>query len=173
MNKLLLLVSTFLLTLGLVACSETEENLSGKVDNSKTEESNTEEENKTDGEENEINEVIVDNDNVKATLIKIVKKDDPIFGKSVEVVFDVQNKRNESIEVQARSVSVDDVMVDEALLTMSQEVAPGKSAKAILSIYELEDYDFPEFKNNFEMELLIFSWDNIDYEEKHPVKVTF
>lgn len=89
------------------------------------------------------------------------------------MVFDITNKRDHSIEVQARSVSVDDRMIDETILSMSQEVAPGKSATAKLTIQEFEGYEFPQFEKNLEMTLYFFSWDNVDYEEEHPVSVTF
>src|SRR5690606_18120254 len=111
----------------------------------------------TSNNEKEINEVIVDNENVKVTLVKIVSKSDDIWGNSVEVVYDVTNKRSDNIEVQARNVTVDDRMVDETLLSMSQEVAPGKSATATLTINEFEGYELPKFENNFEMTLHIFS----------------
>lgn len=173
MKKIYFPIAFLLLFFLLAACGETtEENVNGKVENTEQ----TSEDTGTDEEEeraNEINQVIVDNENVKATLVKIVKKEDPIWGRSIEVIFDVQNKRQDSIEVQARSVSADGRMVDEALLTMSQEVAPGKSATAKLTIQEFEGYEFPELKENFEMTLHIFSWDQMDYQEDHPVKVTF
>ena len=98
---------------------------------------------------------------------------DKIWGNSYEVIFDVENKRSESSEVQARSVSADGRMIDDMLLSMSQEVAPGKSAYATLKISEFDGYEFPELKSDFEMTLHIFSWDNYDYTEDHPVKVTF
>lgn len=172
MKKCFYPFAIFMLFLSLTACGETtEENVNGKVENTETEQ--TAEETKEDEKANEINQVIVDNENVKATLVKIVKKEDPIWGKSIEVIFDVENKRQDSIEVQARSVSADGRMVDETLLVMSQEVAPGKSATAKLEIQEFEGYEFPELKENFEMTLHIFSWDQMDYQEDHPVKVTF
>ncbi|MBB5148489.1 hypothetical protein [Ureibacillus thermosphaericus] len=172
MKKILsfmLFLSLFLLA----ACGDkTEENLSGDVDSTDTETAEGTED-QTDNREQEINEVIVDNENVKATLVKIVKIQDETWGNSVEVVFDITNKRDHSIEVQARSVSVDDRMIDETILSMSQEVAPGKSATAKLTIQEFEGYEFPQFEKNLEMTLYFFSWDNVDYEEEHPVSVTF
>lgn len=172
--KKILIFPFLLLILSLTACGTTEENMGGDVnekENNTTEETN--EENNAKNNENEINKVIVDNENVKVTLVKIVKKSDDIFGNTVEVVFDIQNKRKEPIEVQARSVSVDDRMVDETILSMSQEVAAGKSATATLTINEFEGYDFPQFEKNLEMKLHFFSWDDMDYEEEHPVNVTF
>ena len=148
------------------ACGDTtEENVGGTVEESSTE--------TTEDAVNEINQVIVDNENVKATLLKIIKVTDDIWGNSYEVIFDVQNKRSDSIEVQARSVSADGRLVDETLLSMSQEIAPGKSAYATLTISEFDGYEFPEMNSNFEMTLHIFSWDDYDYSEDHLVKVTF
>lgn len=174
MKKLAFFV-TLLLSLLIAACGGTEEeNLGGNVDSTEKTESATDNETKEESStDQELNQVIVDNDNLKATLVKIVKKKDDIFGNSVEVIFDITNKRADNIEVQARSVSVDDRMVDETLLSMSQEVAAGKSATATLTINEYEGYEFPKFENNFEMTLHIFSWDDYDYSEDHPVNVTF
>ncbi|NLY78381.1 MAG: hypothetical protein GX072_00320 [Lysinibacillus sp.] len=173
MQKLLYLISVTSLLL-LAACGDTtEEDLGGNVDTDTTNENTEQQAEDTSNNEKEINEVIVDNENVKVTLVKIVSKSDDIWGNSVEVVYDVTNKRSDNIEVQARNVSVDDRMVDETLLSMSQEVAPGKSATATLTINEFEGYEFPKFENNFEMTLHIFSWDNMDYTEEHPVSITF
>ena len=110
---------------------------------------------------------------MKATLLKIIKVTDDIWGNCYEVIFDVQNKRSDSIEVQARSVSADDRMVDETLLSMSQEIAPGKAGYATLTISEFDGYEFPEMNADFEMTLHIFSSDDYDYSEDHLVKVTF
>lgn len=173
MQKLLYLISVTSLLL-LAACGDTtEEDLGGNVDTDTTNENTEQQAEDTSNNEKEINEVIVDNENVKVTLVKIVSKSDDIWGNSVEVVYDVTNKRSDNIEVQARNVSVDDRMVDETLLSMSQEVAPGKSATATLTINEFEGYEFPKFENNFEMTLHIFSRDNMDYTEEHPVSITF
>ena len=163
--------ATLVSALMLGACGDTtEENVGGTVEESGTEVNATE---TTDDAVNEINQVIVDNENVKATLLKITKVTDDIWGNSYEVIFDVQNKRTDSIGVQARSVSADGRMVDETLLSMSQEIAPGKSGYATLTISEFDGYEFPEMNSDFEMTLHIFSWDDYDYSEDHLVKVTF
>ncbi|WJY27524.1 MULTISPECIES: hypothetical protein [Sporosarcina] len=172
-NLLLLLVAS---VLGLAACGETsEENVGGTVNSDDSGPEATEPaedtEQNVEGEDNEINEVIADNENLKATLVKIVKKTHSTWGNSIEVIFDVENKRQDKIEVQARSVSADGRMVDETLLSMSQEVAAGKSAKATLSIEDYEGYKFPELNSDLEMELHVFSWDDMEYEENFPVKV--
>ena len=161
----------------LTGCGDTtEENIEGTVENNDGNETNVNKDNdknKDNNDVNEINQVIVDNENVKATLVKITKISDDTWGNSIEVTFEVENRRNETIEVQARTVSADGRMIDETLLSMSQEVAPEKTATAKLSIMEMEGYDFPELTSDFEMTLHIFSWDNYDYEENHPVNVKF
>ena len=75
-----------------------------------------------------------------------MKKNDELWGQSYEVVFDVENKRADTIVVQAREVSADGRMVDEMLIAMSDELAPGKVGLAKLIIDEYEGYDFPEIK---------------------------
>lgn len=185
MKRYFLLIIMAIGLVGLTACGGTEsEDLGGKVKEENAEnaaEVNNEGENEAESEneaenesaEKEINELIVDNDNLKATLVKITKESDSIFGDSYKVIFEVENKLDHSIEVQARSVSADGMMVDEALLSMSQEVAPGKKAKAVLDISDFEGYDFPEMEEDFEMTLHIFSFDDFDYTEDHEVKVEF
>lgn len=181
MKKKLIFSAALVLSLGLAACGETEtENVGGKVETSSSEKANTQdtEKAKDDTKENadsnkEINQVIVDNDKVKATLVKIVKSTDSVFGNSYEVVFDVENKSSEKIGVQARSVSVDGRMVDETILSMSQDVAAGKTASAKLTIREMEGYEFPEFKSDLEMGLFVYSSENITNAEEIPVKVKF
>jgi len=80
----------------------------------------------------EINEVIVDGD-VKATLVSIIKESDDIFGDSYKITFDVENNLDHNIKIQARSVSIDGTIVDEATYSMSQEVTLDKNDKAVLS----------------------------------------
>lgn len=106
-------------------------------------------------------------------MLEIVKKKDPIFGESIQVVFEIENKLDYAIGVQARSVSADGYMVDETILSMSQEVAAGKKAKAVLSIEDFEGYDFPELKEDFEMDLHVFNYDSFEDIAQHEVKVSF
>lgn len=178
MKRLLIIFSAVLASLLiLTACGETEsENIAGaakeeEVESEEGEEAEEQEE-QEESEENEINEVIVDSD-VKATLVTISKESDSIFGDRYNITFDVENNLDHSIEVQARSLSVDGTMVDEATYSMSQEVAAGKNAKAVLTIEDFDGYDFPEMEEDFEMVLHIFSWDDMDYGEDYDVKIEF
>lgn len=116
--------------------------------------------------------IIADDDDFYIEFKEIKEKDDSYTGKSYEIIFEVENKSDMSVEVQARSLSIDGMMVDDAVIIMSQEVAPGKKAKAVL---ELIDYsgeeDVPELVGDLEMDLHIFSWDDFDYGVDYPVVI--
>ena len=175
-------ISTLLM---LSACSATEtEKVSGTTQTESTETTETvekteavetdvaAEEESTETQE-DINEVVVDNESYKITLLNILKKSDEIWGNQINVVFEVENKMDKTIGVQARSVSADGYMVDETIYSMSQEVVGGKKAKAILTINDFDGYDFPELNSDFEMSLHVFDYDTFDVIEDHEVKVTF
>lgn len=120
----------------------------------------------------EYNQVIADNDNFKATLLEIEHVYDEEWDEErIEVRFDVENKRADTIEVQARSLSINGRMVDDGLQSMSQEVASGKVAEAVLTIEDYSGEELPALEGDFEMLLHVFSWDNMDYEEDAEVKV--
>lgn len=122
----------------------------------------------------EINLPIADDDIVQATLIEIKKDKDVLFGNTIEVKFEVVNKTDKTIEVQARQVSIDGKMVDESTIFMSQEIAPGKSADAVMTILEFDDIELPAMEENLEMLLHVFSWDDFfDSNYDYPVKVEF
>lgn len=101
----------------LAACGgSTEENLGGTTNTDDNIETNTEQATEESQEtSNDINQVIVDNEHIKATLVKIVKKNDDMWGNQYEVIFDVENKRQDKIEVQARSISADGRMIEDVL----------------------------------------------------------
>lgn len=167
-------------SLVLAGCgNSSKENVEGTVNNdtSTNNESKAKNESsdktKDEGATEKINEVIVDNDMYKITLLEILKKNDDMWGNTIEVVFEVENRLDYTIGAQARSVSADGYMVDEATYSMSQEVVAGKKAKAVLTINEFEGYEFPELNNNFEMTLLIFNYDSFEDIAEHPVSVSF
>lgn len=116
---------------------------------------------------------IADSENIKATLISAETIIDKEWDEEkIEIMFEVENKRQDTIEVQAREVSADGKMIDDTMLSMSQEIAPGKKADAVLTIQNYEG-DLPEIAENLEMILHVFSWDDMDYEEEHQVKIDF
>lgn len=120
----------------------------------------------------EFDEVIADDEDFKATLLSIEHINDEQWDEErIEVRFDVENKRDENIEVQARTVSLDGRMIDESLLMMSQEVAPGKVAEAVLVIQDFEGKELPELEGDFEMTLRMFDWEDYEYEKETEVNV--
>jgi hypothetical protein len=174
--------AAIIFTLVLAGCGDSsKENVDGTVNNdtSKNDDSevSTSKNDKSKDKKGEgsqkINEVIIENDMYKITLTEILKKNDEMWGNTIDVVFEVENRLDYTIGVQARSVSADGYMVDESTYSMSQEVVAGKKAKAVLTINEFEGYEFPELNNNFEMTLLVFNYDSFEDIAEHPVNVSF
>ncbi|SDZ62874.1 hypothetical protein SAMN05421736_12291 [Evansella caseinilytica] len=194
MKKLKFVVLTILLASLLAACGEdASEDKSKDEPGDETSENNTTEDEST-GEETtdedgtddekaadnsggedliELNMEIADNDNFKATLVSIERSEDSVFGEKIEIKFDVENKRDETIVFQARDVSIDGRMVDDSLIFMSTEVASGKAADAVLTLQDVSDGELPAMENDFEMLLHVLSWDDFDFQEQAEVSVTF
>lgn len=84
-----------------------------------------------------------------------MKKNKEQSKQTVTITFDILNKRKDTMKIQAQRLSVDDRMVDEAIYQLEQEISPKKAATAKLVIQQLDDIEFPEFKNDLEMELYI------------------
>ena len=137
--KKVIFCAAIILSLALAGCGDSStESVAGTVNNETSTNDTTTSENEaveeTEEEEStSINEVIVDNDKYKVTLLEILKNEDDIWGNTIEVVYEVENRLDYTIGVQARSVSADGYMVDEAIYSMSQEVVGGKKAKAVLT----------------------------------------
>lgn len=122
----------------------------------------------------EINKTIVDDENVKAELVSIEKVEDDTWGDTIKVKFDVTNNTENTITVQAREVSINDRMVDDSLLFMSDDISAGKSADVILEITDLAgEAELPELAGNLEMLLHMFAYDSETYdtlfENDYPV----
>ena len=144
----------------------------GNVSSSSKDEAVQEEKVKSDIEE--VNKEVANTDNIYAKLVSVEHIVDKEWNEEkIEIKFEVENKRQDTIEVQARQVSVDGKMVDENLLSMSTTVAPGKKADAVLTIQDYKGGDLPEMNDNLEMVLHVFSWDNYNFEENHNVKIDF
>lgn len=120
------------------------------------------------------NQELLNDDDLTVTLLEVEKMYDETFDtEDIEVRFEVENKQDFGVEVQARSVSMNGKMVDESTMSMSQEVAAGKRADATLSIRDWGDAEVPELEEDLEMTLRIFSWDDYDYSEEVTVKANF
>lgn len=97
----------------------------------------------------EFDKKIVDNDSVTVDLISVERIVDKDWDEErIEVTFEDEIKRDDTIEVQAREVSVDGKKIDEMMLSMSTEVASDELADAVFRI-ENYDGDLPYIGNNF------------------------
>ena len=175
MKRFIPILVIIMMSLFLTACGDGDQTQNGTNDQNTTDDAHENHDkgadNGKDGFSKEFNQTIVDNENVKATLVKVEKVIDDFFDEEkVEITFEVQNKKDTTIEVQAREVSADNKMIDETMLTMSQEVAPGKLADAVLTIQNYEG-DLPKMEEVIEMNLHIFSWEDYDYSEDHKVTI--
>jgi len=150
---------------------EQEANVAEAEEKSNKEEGTEEE--KDEVEAKEFDKEIVDNDHVTVTLMSVEKIIDKDWDEErFEIKFEVKNKRDETIEVQAREVSADGKMVDESMILMSQTVASDKLADAVLTIESYDD-PLPDIQENLEMILHIFSFDDYDFENDIDVKIDF
>lgn len=186
MRKLLFILATFVLSIGLAACSgtETEEKavesveLTDDEEDTETEdnpEEETEAEDEAEEEEGlqEFDKEIVDNESVTIHLVSVENiVDNDWDEEKTEVTFEVENKRDNTIEVQPREVSADGKMIDDMMYFMSQEVSSGKLADAVLTI-ENFDGDLPNMENDIEMILHIFDWEDYDFELDVDVSIEF
>ncbi|MFC7685702.1 hypothetical protein [Ureibacillus sp. GCM10028918] len=122
--------------------------------------------------EEEVSEVIVDDANVTITYQGTTTQEDDIFGKTASIKFQIVNKLGNSIEVQSRELSTDNVMVDETLIAYSETVAAGKTANTSIEISEYEGYDFPTFNENIELTLIVMNGDTWDTIAEYPVNIS-
>lgn len=155
-----------LIALFLTACGETEVE---EKDTEVVEEEQSEATDETAEKENEAvtkeeSIVLIDDSDVKVTYTGLTITNDEIIGKEAKVHFEIENNTEKLITVQQRNMSVDGYMVDETILSFSEDVSAGKKAKGSISMTEFEGYDFPEFNETMEFDLVIIdgeSWENL------------
>lgn len=175
MKKIKLVSLSALVVLGLVGCSEevAEKEVKQVETTDKTKESSKSPEPKKEAAPKSMDIQIADNETVKAVLKSISLVEE--YGTTkYEIVYEVENKSDALIIVQARNVSADGKMVPEGLLAMSNEIAPGKVADCVLTIEDYEGKPLPTMDDNFEMTLLVAdgeSWMDIgNYEVSADLK---
>lgn len=187
MRRYLFIIVAVLFSIGLVACSgeEVEEKEVDNIeladqdnsDESEEEEveaaAESEETEETEEDKKKIDEEVADTENVTASLISVEKIVDKDFDEErYEIKFEVENKIDDLIVIQAREVSSDGKMIDESMLMMSQEISGGKSADAVLTI-ESFDEDLPEIKDDLEMKLQIIDGESYMDIESIDVNIDF
>ena len=116
---------------------------------------------------------IADTPTMKATLVSVEKVVDKEWDEEyVDVKYEIENKLDKTIVIQAREVSADGKMIDEGMLDMSQEVAAGKKADAVMRVQNYEG-ELPTIETNLEMLLLAIDNDTYEDIEQHKVNVDF
>ena len=189
--KKLLLTAGLISMLSLAACGESDnasatetndnntEDVSDETTTESTDENSDEETEETEESEHgefvkELNEVVADNDNFKATLVSIEKEYDDFWEEeTISINFEVENKSDSTLTFQAREVSVDGKMVDESFLSMSQDVSGGKMADAELTLQDYEGGELPSFESDFEMLLHVFDMESYETTDDVDVSIEF
>jgi hypothetical protein len=169
LKKLLILLTSLMLLL--VACGETNEQPK-EVSKIETESKDAEVENneKEQEEPTEYNEVLLDSDNAKVTLLSITKVEDKTFDEeyhSIKLI--IENKLDKTIVVQTDEVSVDDVMVTDDVW-FSETVAGGKKANGEMKI-QTYDSELPPLEKNLELLLLVIDEEDYDRLDEQSVRI--
>src|SRR5699024_10962949 len=177
---ILMLMVSFVLILG--ACTETENKEMESIESTETNTQEVSDENNLEENENseepekeskkELDQTLVDNDNLKAVVTSITKIEDKEWDEErYEISIEVDNKREDTIEVQAYEVSADDVVIDVVVMFMVIDAL----VKRLTSILIIENYyyELTEILNNLVFILDVFGFDHYDNEEKHDVKIEF
>lgn len=137
--------------------------------------STEQEEVKNDKEKTIEEQVLLDNDQYMVKVVDFVVKEDSFSGQEAKVILAVENKTDQTIEVQSREGSVDGEMFDDAFV-LSETVAPGKTAKMSLSLSEMwldEDaQEFPEFNDYLETNIVLLD-DGFQELESVPLRIDF
>ncbi len=176
MRKLLLmLLASLVLVLG--ACAESEDKEVESLESSEKDSEDVSEDEEAEADDveeetKELDQTLVDNDNLKAVVTGIKKIDDKEWDEErYEISIEIDNNREDTIEVQAHEVSADGVMIDD-MVFMSETVSAGKHANAIMGIENYEG-DLPEMEEELEFILSVYSDEDYEYEEEHDVKIEF
>ncbi|HLR79996.1 MAG TPA: hypothetical protein VK119_05390 [Bacillota bacterium] len=127
------------------------------------------------GEAEEFNEEVIDTKQFKAKLIRAERVSDEFQkGERIEVTFEVENKRKDTVTVRGEEVSVDGKMVDDMMVYMMQDVSGGKKADIVLTIDDNYGKEkLPEMEENLEFILKVYSKENIESLDEHVVKIDF
>ncbi|WP_017472564.1 hypothetical protein [Amphibacillus jilinensis] len=183
MKKFLVLILSLFVVFVLAACGESgaEEKdvssveTSGKADEVTDTDSGEEDDEALEDLESdseEFNQVIADTENIKATLVSIEKVTDTTFDEEYYGVnIEVENKQEETLEVQTKEVSADGRMIDD-MVFFSETVSGGKISDATMKIQNY-DGDLPAMEENLEFILSVYSRDDYEFRDEVDVIINF
>lgn len=121
---------------------------------------------------NEESIIIVDDDDfyIEYTGYEVIE--DRYYGTMYEFEFLIENKTEKKVQVFARSVSIDGMMVDDSIVMIFQDIAAGKKAKTLL---EFQTYDkneeLPELVGDLELEIEMMDLEDYDFDVSYPVTI--
>ena len=161
-NKVLLWLTSILAVVFLAACGDSEEATTTDAEVASEFATN-------DNASYEFNQVIEDNDNYIFTLVDAKKTDEDDI-RSMKITFDFENKLDHNVTLTANNLSMDGKMVDFLTYFFYEEVAAGKTATISLDVHEFDDYEYPVFNEDFEVEISITHPETSEEIGKHIVK---
>ncbi|MGX7109286.1 hypothetical protein [Facklamia miroungae] len=136
-----------------------EESIEDK-DNNEEQDDKTAEDDKINGSESVI---LVDDTDFYIAFKEINEKEDSFFGRSHEIVFEIENRTDEKLMVQADTASIDGKMIDPSMITFFQEIGSGKRADVKMSIMSYDPKEeIPELKGDLELEINAFNFKSLE-----------
>lgn len=168
MKRLLIPFLFIVSVLMLTACGD-DEGDAEEGSNDTTEEDEAAEES-TDEVIKEFNDIIVDTDTAKVTLVNVEKHEDPVMEEEYYLInVEIENYHDKTIEVQTREFSMDGKMQDD-LAFFSETVSADKSSDASIRVHNY-DGDLPELEDNFEFIMIILEEENYDRLEEEDIYI--
>lgn len=123
----------------------------------------------------EFDEEFENNEEVEVRLLTIEKLENDFMDRDrIEATFEFKNKTDRLLQVRAKTISINDYMINNSLYMLREEISPGKSVVSTLVIEDYQDQvKIPNLENNFELTLEFFDWDELGYEVLVDVDVDF
>lgn len=127
------------------------------------------------GEESQdVNQLIADDENIKITFLKIERESySSDLDDSIEIYFEIENKMDRTIYVNAEAVSSDGKMVDSSIYSMYQDISPNKLADVPLTIVGMDGKELPTLEENLELTIAFYDEDDYNFETlEYPVEIS-
>ena len=164
MKKITLIFASIFLGALLVACGDKEEATTPAKASQEASDFST----KTNASY-DFNEVIEDNENYKFTLVSAEKMDEN-GQRRMEIYFDFENKLDENVTLSSKDFTMDGKEVEFMTYFFFEEVEAGKTATLSLDVVKFDDYEYPEFTKDFQVEITVNKKESGDEVGKHTIK---
>lgn len=115
--------------------------------------------------------VIVDDKDFTIKFKELITGSESYYGPTYEFVFLVENKTDRDINIQVRNVSINDFMLEDGMVRMSQEISSGKKAKTSLLIRADEGEELPDLEGNLDFKFSITDWEDYVFSPKYEASI--